>query len=144
MNLPPPLPSFSMQPPASLRWSIGLWLLLITLCVAWEWFLAPLRPGGSWLVLKALPLMLAVPGMLRRPAYTLQWASLLVWLYFTEGVVRATSDPGTREFARWLAGAEIGLSLLFFIAAMAYLRPLKRAAKIAAAAQHTITHSRHE
>ena len=32
-------------------------LLLIALCIAWETVLAPLRPGGSWLVLKVLPLL---------------------------------------------------------------------------------------
>ena len=31
---------------------------LIFLCLAWEIFLAPLKPGGSWLALKALPKLL--------------------------------------------------------------------------------------
>ena len=30
---------------------------LILLCLAWELWLAPLRPGGSYLALKALPLV---------------------------------------------------------------------------------------
>ena len=32
---------------------------LIVLCVAWEAWLAPLRPGGSWMILKVVPLLAA-------------------------------------------------------------------------------------
>jgi len=35
---------------------------LITLCLAWEMWLAPLRPGGSLMALKALPLVLPLAG----------------------------------------------------------------------------------
>ena len=42
---------------AATRWlAAGSLLALIALCLAWELVLAPLRPGGSWLALKALPL----------------------------------------------------------------------------------------
>ena len=68
-------------------------LALIALCVVWEGWLAPLRPGGSWMMLKALPLLPAVFGVLRGRRYTSQWLSMLSLLYFTEGVLRA-SDPG--------------------------------------------------
>ena len=61
---------------------------LIVLAVAWERWLAPLRPGGSALVLKALPLVCALPGVWRRKLYTLHWASMLVLLYLAEGIVR--------------------------------------------------------
>ena len=64
---------------------------LVALCVLWELALAPLRPGGSWMVLKALPLLAPLPGTFRRNIYTMQWASMMVLLYFTEGVVRAWS-----------------------------------------------------
>ena len=67
---------------------------LIVLGLAWELWLAPLRPGGSWWVIKILPLLPALPGLLRNRMYTYRWLSLLVWLYFTEGVVRATSESG--------------------------------------------------
>jgi uncharacterized membrane protein len=92
---------------------------LLFLCVAWELFLAPVRPGGSWLVLKAAPLLVPVFGVLRGKRYTFQWSTLLVWLYFAEGVVRAMSDPG---LSARLAIAEIALSLAYFAAAVAYLR----------------------
>ncbi|CAH0441688.1 MULTISPECIES: DUF2069 domain-containing protein [Ralstonia solanacearum species complex] len=106
--------------------SAGSLIALIALCVAWELWLAPLRPGGSWLALKALLLAWPLPGVLRRNRYTMQWASMFILLFFTEGIVRATSDPGA---SRALAWAEVALSLVFFFATIFYLRPFKRAAK---------------
>lgn len=101
-------------------------VLLIALCVLWELVLAPLRPGGSWMILKALPLLAPLPGTLRRNVYTMQWASMMVLIYFTEGVVRAWSEQG---LSQWLAGGEILLSTLYFFAAIFFLRPYKREAK---------------
>lgn len=92
---------------------------LIFLCVAWELWLAPLRPGGSWLVLKALPLLFPLMGILKGRRYTYQWAPMLVLAYFSEGVVRAWSDTG---FSAWLAGAEVVLSVVFFFAAIYYAK----------------------
>ncbi|WP_312589878.1 DUF2069 domain-containing protein [Comamonas terrigena] len=117
---------------AATRWlAVGSLLGLIVLSVAWELWLAPLRPGGSWLVLKALPLCIPLVGLLKRRMYTYRWVSLVVWLYFTEGVVRAWSDkaPGN-----WLALVEIALCLLLFVACAAHVRWRQRAAKAAAAA----------
>lgn len=94
-------------------------IALILLCVAWELWLAPLRPGGSWLVLKVLPLLAPLFGILRGKLYTYRWSTLLIWLYFTEGVVRAWSDTGA---AAWLAGIEVALSLQFFVATALYVR----------------------
>ena len=94
-------------------------LSLILLCVAWEMWLAPLRPGGSWLVLKALPLLAPLFGILRGHRYTHQWASLLSMAYLTEGIVRATTETGLRQI---LALAEIALALAFFSATAFYAR----------------------
>jgi uncharacterized membrane protein len=94
-------------------------LALIFLCLAWELWLAPLRPGGSWLVLKLLPLLAALMGVLRGRRYTLQWSSMLILAYFTEGSVRAWSEAGT---ARQLAIGEVVLSLVFFAGALAFAR----------------------
>ncbi|MFZ6775235.1 DUF2069 domain-containing protein [Undibacterium sp. Ji83W] len=102
-------------------------IALLLLCISWEWFLAPLRPGGSWMVLKALPLLIPLRGVLKRDNYTMQWSSMLIWLYFTEGIVRAYSDRIPLSMA--LACGEVALSMLFFIAIILYLRPLKKAAK---------------
>lgn len=101
-------------------------LLLIAYCVAWELVLAPLRPGGSWLVLKVVPLLFPLIGVLKRDVYTMQWSSMLILLYFMEGIVRATSDPGPSAMLAW---GEVALSCLFFCCVLAYLRPYKRAAK---------------
>ena len=94
-------------------------VMLITLSLAWELSLAPLRPGGSWLVLKTLPLLAPLPGVLRARRYTFQWSSMLILAYFTEGVVRAMSERGPSVV---LAAIEIALSLAFFATALAYAR----------------------
>lgn len=98
--------------------SISL-IALIFLCVAWELWLAPIRPGGSWLVLKTLPLLLPLMGILKGRRYTYQWASMLVLAYFTEGVARAWSDQG---LSAWLAGGEVVLSVVFFLTAIYYAK----------------------
>jgi uncharacterized membrane protein len=98
--------------------SISL-VLLVALCLAWELWLAPLRPGGSWLALKVLPLLAPLPGILKGRRYTYQWSSMLILGYFTEGVMRAWGDRGPSQM---LAGAEIVLSLVFFGAAVACAR----------------------
>ncbi len=92
---------------------------LIFLSLAWELWLAPLRPGGSWLVLKVLPLLLPLFGILRGNVYTYRWSTLLIWLYFTEGVVRAWSDGG---LSSQLAFLEWVLALIFFVAAAFFTR----------------------
>lgn len=92
---------------------------LIVLCVAWELWLAPLRPGGSLMALKALPLAFPLPGILSGRRYTYQWASMLILAYFAEGVTRAWSERGASQA---LAAAEIVLSLAFFAAAVGYAR----------------------
>lgn len=100
-------------------------IALIALCVAWELWLAPLRPGGSWLVLKAFPLLLPLGGLVAGRRYTYQWASLFVLAYLTEGLVRATSDPG---LSRLLALVETALAVILFAAVVAYARLTRRRA----------------
>ena len=110
------------------RWlAVGSLLGLIVLGLAWELWLAPLRPGGSWMALKVLPLTIPLAGLLKHRMYTYRWVSLLVWLYFTEGVVRAWSDA--LPLSRALAGVEIALCLLLFIACAAHVRLRLRAAR---------------
>jgi uncharacterized membrane protein len=94
-------------------------IALILLCLAWELWLAPLRPGGSWLVLKTLPLLALLFGILHGRVYTYRVASLLVWPYFTEGVMRAMTDTGP---AAVLAGIEIALVLCLFVSAALFAR----------------------
>jgi uncharacterized membrane protein len=101
--------------------------MLIVSLVAWELVVAPLHPGGSLLALKALPLLIPLRGVLKRDVYTLQWSSMVILLYFTEGVVRGYSDKA--DLSRWMAWAEAALVCIYFICALLYLRPYKKAAK---------------
>ena len=94
-------------------------IALIFLCLLWELRLAPVQPGGSWLFLKCLPLLAPLFGILHGRRYTYQWASMLILLYLTEGVVRVSTESGTSQ---WLAGAEIVLALAFFGAAIGHIR----------------------
>jgi uncharacterized membrane protein len=92
---------------------------LIVLCLAWELWLAPLRPGGSLVALKALPLAAPLAGVLAGRRRTFQWSSLFILAWFAEGVTRAWSDSGVSQRLAWL---EIALSALFFAAAVSYAR----------------------
>lgn len=94
-------------------------IALIALCVAWELWLAPLRPGGSMLVFKVAPLLAPLFGIIRGRRYTYQWATLMIMLYVAEGLVRATSDTGASVPLAW---TEFALSLTFFTAAVGYAR----------------------
>ena len=114
----------------SRRLAVASLLALIALCLAWELWLAPLRPGGSWLALKVLPLCIPLAGLLKNRMYTYRWLSLLVWLYVTEGLVRATSERGP---GAWLAAAEVLLCVVLFVACTAHIRLRLRQAKAAAA-----------
>jgi len=105
--------------------AFGSLVLLICLCLAWELWLAPLRPGGSWLALKALPLALPLPGILRGRRYTYQWSSMLILAYLAEGVTRTWSERGASQL---LALAEIVLSVVFFAAAVSFARRTRAAA----------------
>ena len=125
--MPPPMqPSEVTVPPAveATRWiAVGSVLALIVLGLAWELWLAPLRPGGSLWVVKVLPLCLPLPGLLKRRMYTYRWVSLLVWPYFLEGVVRATGP------ALLPALAQVLLSLVLFVACALHVRMRLRNAK---------------
>ena len=92
---------------------------LIFLCLVWELWLAPARPGGSWLVLKTLPLLLPLMGILKGRRYTYQWAPMLLLFYFSEGVMHAWSETG---LSAQLGMAEIVLSVVFFFTAIYYAK----------------------
>lgn len=97
---------------------------LVFLCLAWELVLAPVKPGGSWLALKALPLLAPLFGVLRGRRYTFQWSTLLIWAYAAEGAARIYTDTG---FSAQLALAELLLALAYFAAAVAYLKTTRAA-----------------
>jgi uncharacterized membrane protein len=97
---------------------------LIVLCLSWELWLAPLRPGGSYLALKVMPLILPLNGIFQGKRRAYQWSSMLVLAYFVEGAVRAWSERGPSQA---LAFLEIALSLAFFAAAVGYARATRNA-----------------
>lgn len=94
----------------------GSLLTLIVLCVAWEIWLAPLKPGGTLLALKALPLALPLGGILKGKRYTYQWSSMLILAYVAEGATRAWSEGSI------FAVMELLLSLIFFASVVSYAR----------------------
>ena len=92
---------------------------LILLCLAWELFLAPVKPGGSWLVLKIVPLMAFLRPILhgRRRAY--QASTMLIVFYAAEGMTRAYTDGG---LSARLAVVEAALAFAYFGAAVSFVR----------------------
>jgi uncharacterized membrane protein len=70
-------------------------------------------------MLKAVPLLAPLFGILRGKVYTYQWTALLALPYFTEGVVRAWSDRG---LSQQLAVVEIALAALLLASCVLYVR----------------------
>ena len=118
--------------PSAIRYTralaIGSLVGLIVLGLVWELWLAP--TGQRTLGLKVLPLLLPLAGLWRNRMYTYRWVSLMVWLYFTEGVVRAAGDRG---IGATLAVIEVLLCLTLFGACAAHVRWRLRSAKANAA-----------
>ncbi len=102
-------------------------ICLIILGVLWEAVLSPVKPGSYWWAIKVIPLLFPLKGVLTKNIYTMQWSSMLILLYFMEGVVRAMGDADT--LSRMLAVLEILLCLGFFFASILYVKPYKKIAK---------------
>ena len=94
-------------------------IALIFLCLGWELWWAPLKPGGSWMTLKAALLLAPLFGILRGKRYTYKWVSLFVQFYLLEGLLRATSERGP---AQWLAAGETALAGILFVSVILYIR----------------------
>ncbi len=114
-------------PAATTLWTralaVSATLALFLLCVLWELWLAP--TGRGTLAIKALPLLLPLAGLARMRLYTYRWTSLLVWLYVAEGAVRAPTERGT---GAWLAGLEVALAMIIFVACAVHIRARLRGA----------------
>jgi len=123
--------SVPAHPTTAVAWTrtlaVASVLGLIVLGLAWELWLAP--TGNRTLALKVLPLAIPLAGLLKHRMYTYRWVSLLVWLYFIEGVVRATSDRG---LSAALAALEVLLCLVLFAACALHVRWRLRAATASA------------
>ncbi|QWD65003.1 DUF2069 domain-containing protein [Polynucleobacter sp. MWH-UH2A] len=118
--------------------AVAAFVDLFILCVVWEWFISPLRPGGSWLILKGIPLLFAIPGLWKGKVYTMQWASMLILLYATEGLVRILESGANF----WLALLETLLATIAFVCLLIYLKPIKKAAKSLAKQNKDCPHDR--
>ncbi len=89
-------------------------LLLLALClwlVLWEVLLAPLRPGGSWLVLKALPLAACIIYLARGSNRAYLCSAALLPFYVAEAIVRGWTESGRAAFCA-------GVALLLALAAL--------------------------
>jgi uncharacterized membrane protein len=112
-----------MRPDRTLQWlAIASLVALILLSLLWERWLAPLRPGGSLLVLKAVLLLLPLRGILRAHLYTFQWSSMFILLFFAEGIMRGWADHGLSRDLAWI---EVVLSAVYFGAVVAYAHHFK-------------------
>jgi uncharacterized membrane protein len=127
LHTPPPGPDGVVRASRAVA-LVGL-IGLIVLGLAWELWLAP--TGSGTLAIKVLPLVLCLAGLWRHRMYTFRWLSLLLWLYFLEGVIRATTERG---MSMVLAIIEIVLCIVLFACCSVYIRWRLRSTAAAAAA----------
>jgi len=94
---------------------------LIILNITWELFFNPLEKEGSWMVIKAIVLLLPLQGILKKNLYTYQWASMLILIFFTEGTVRLYSEIGA---SRYFAFFQTFLSIVFFLSTIFFCKKM--------------------
>lgn len=116
-----------MSTRAYYRLALAAYLGLIALTLGWEGWLAPApkAPPGLWLIVKSLPLLVPLFGLLHGRRYTYQWSLFLILAYFAEGVVVAYAHRGagfTLHSPVPYAWLEILLTTVFFISAISYIR----------------------
>lgn len=109
-----------------------LLVVLIFLCILWEGVLAPLRPGGSWLILKGIFPLAALFGIFNGKRYTYKWMSLFIQFYLLEGLLRASSDHG---LSQWLAAGETLIASGLLATMILYVRHTRPAGKKKTAGQ---------
>jgi uncharacterized membrane protein len=104
-----------MSAPVPLAYRAGraAWFALIALQLLWHGWLARPERLPVWLVLAITVIPLLLPlAALRDLRRALLWVGILSLFYFCHGVAEAWSLPTVK----WLALAEIGLSLLVIVA----------------------------
>ena len=115
------------RPPRAARVALVGIIALMLVTLLWELVLAPLRPGGSFLALKALPLALLIPAASRGTRRALQWLSLLLPFYLAEGIARGWSESGRHSLVAWLAAA---IAAATFVALLAWVRAERHAPRV--------------
>jgi uncharacterized membrane protein len=103
----------------------GYFGIMLLLPVWYGWLAPPsaLSPRVALIVL-LLPLFAPLRGLLHARSYTVAWSLFLSVIYFTHGVVEAYSGSGA---ARWLALAEVALSLFWLVGGILFIRAQARA-----------------
>ena len=101
----------------------GYFGIMLLLPVWYGWLAPPtvLSPRVALIVL-GLPLFAPLRGLLHARSYTVTWSLFLSVIYFTHGVVEAYSDND----ARWLALAEVALSLCWLVGGILFIRTRAR------------------
>lgn len=98
-------------------------IALIFLNLFWEIGFNPNNSKASWMALKSVILLVPLVGILKKDRYTFQWSSMLMMIFFIEGVVRYYVDISpSREFAL----AQIILTILFFLCSIYYCKKTRR------------------
>lgn len=122
----------SITPVVPAPWPILATLAAVALMIfglAWELLLDPLRPGGSWLALKVLPLALALRGLHAGRIYTYKWMSLVIWIYVGESLVRIAGLTPSERLLAWNSLAlSIALAILILAGARAQIKHHKKIA----------------
>jgi len=98
-----------------------LLIALVGLGLVWELWLAP--TGARSLALKVLPLAWPLAGIWVWRLASVRALSLLVWLYVSEGAMRAATEHGV---SAQLAGLELLLCGLLFVACVVHIRSRAR------------------
>jgi len=109
-------------PAVAARWhraAVAAIFALALIELLWETLLAPLRPGGSWLALKALPLAILCVALARGSQQARKAASLILPIYFGEAILRAVSEHGRHSLVASMAAA---LALAAFAALLLSFR----------------------
>ena len=88
--------------------------------------LTGLPPGLVLAVGKLIVLGLVLRRVRDANVYSMQWSSMCILLFVAEGVVRATSDPHP---SAGLGIVEAVAASVYFVAVLAFLRPIKGQAK---------------
>jgi uncharacterized membrane protein len=109
------------------RLAIASYLLLLVLMLVWETWGAPARQASIYygVLLKTVPLALLLPGILRRRVMAHMGATLLMLLYFIEGVVLTYSEQGQSWHLHselTYAAAETALSIVYIVSAGMFIR----------------------
>jgi uncharacterized membrane protein len=97
-------------------------IVIIAFAMLCELWLAPLRPGGSWLVFKVLPLVVLVRGLWQGRLKSQQWLSLIILIYVAEGIVRGMSDAPSVRIWGWVSAGLTTIAFLYCLALVKYKR----------------------